>query len=107
MSPRRPEPAPNFTQPPLLATVSELTPVSLDERAADIMAALDAAGLFGDQHQARALAAAGMLAPHAWAGPAHSDRRRAEAAAVVATIRQDVTRRRAAAAHARTRGGAS
>lgn len=107
MSPRRPDPAPNFTQPPLLATVSELTPVSLEERAADIMAALDAAGLFPDQHQARALAAAGMIAPHAWTGTELPERRRAEAAATVATIRQDVTRRRAAAAHTRTRGDAS
>lgn len=88
-----------------LASVSELTPVSLDERAADVMASLDAAGLFPDQHQARALAAAGMIAPHAWAAPEHSDHRKAEAAETVATIRQDVARRRAAASYARTRGG--
>ncbi|RUQ25216.1 hypothetical protein D8M33_06665 [Micrococcus sp. HSID17245] len=121
MSPRRrDEPAPNFTQPALpdleapptqhparsaprlhLASVSALTPASLEERAADVMASLDAAGLFPDQHQVLALAAAGMIAPHAWTHPGHSDRRQAEAAETVATIRQDVTRRRAAASYAR------
>ena len=83
-----------------LAVVAELVPRSLDERAADVMATLDAAGLFPDQHQARALAAAGMLAPHAWAAPEYPEHRRAEAAAIAAAIRQDVARRRAAAAHA-------
>lgn len=102
-----PAPSPRARPRPTLATVTELRPLSLDERAVDLVAALAAAGVTVDAAQARALTAAGVLAPTAWADPQDPPRRRAAAAETVAAIRQDVTRRRAEAAHARTRDGST
>lgn len=92
---------------PRLATVTPLPTPSLDVEAANLVSTLLAAGVQVDQHQARALAAAGVTGLPVFTWPAMRPVARERAQQLSSALAADVARRRAAAAHARTRGGAS